>query len=78
MFMNRMMDRFAFDASIRKRDVLKKEEGDKNKAVYGILAINVRNNIARIARQDERIVDNVTDNVVVRFQILRTRILQRS
>lgn len=78
MFMNRMIDRFAFDTSVRKRDVLGNKEGKKEKADYGILAINVRNNIRRIARQDKRIVGNVTDNVVFRFEILRTCILQRS
>lgn len=70
--MNRMIDRFAFDTSARKRNVLKKGGGEKKKSDYGILVINVRNNITRIARQDKRIVGNVTDNVVFRFEIPRT------
>lgn len=78
MFMNRTIDRFAFDTSVRKRNVLGKKEGKKKKADYGILTINVKNNIRRIARQDKRIVGNVTDNVVFRFEILRRCILQRS
>lgn len=54
MFMNRMIDRCAFDTSVRKRkrNVLRKAEGKKKKADYGILVIDVRNNITRIARQD--------------------------